>query len=92
MTALGMIETMGLTAMVEAADVMLKTAKVQIAGYRKTGDGIVTVLVRGSVADCQAAVDAACSAANRVGKVMSAHVIPYPFRDLEELLPIRPVK
>lgn len=89
MEALGIIETMGLVAMLEAADVMLKTAKVYVVGYEKTGDGIVTILVRGSVADCRAAVDAAASASNSIGKLLSAHVIPYPYHDLEGKLPIK---
>ena len=83
-----MIETKGLIALIEAADVMVKTAKVYLVGLEKTGNGIVTVLVRGSVADCIAAVDAAAAAASKVGDIISAHVIPYPYRDLEGKLPI----
>lgn len=83
-----MIETRGLVALIEAADVMLKTANVRFAGYKKTGAGIVTVLVRGSVADCKVAVDAASTAANNIGEFLRGHVIPFPDRELEGKLPI----
>jgi len=83
-----MIQTRGLVALIEAADVMLKSANVGLAGYEKTGDGIVSVLVRGSVADCRYAVDAALASANKIGELLSGHVIPYPYRELEEKLPI----
>ncbi|MDA3792256.1 MAG: BMC domain-containing protein [Elusimicrobia bacterium] len=88
MEALGLIETRGLVGIIEAADVMVKTASVEIVDFEKTGDGIVTVKVRGPVADCRAAVDAACSAVGKVSELLSAHVIPLPFSDLEENLSI----
>ena len=89
MEALGMIETRSLSAMIEAADTMMKTASVRFSGFQKTGDGIVTVSVRGSVADCRLAVDAAVFAAGRVAKVLRGHVIPFPASEIEDVLPIR---
>lgn len=88
MEALGIIETKGLVAMITAADAMLKSANVKLVGYIKTGEAIVTVSVRGSVADCRAAVDAGAHAAGEVGTILSAHVIAYPHQDLEDRLPI----
>lgn len=89
MEALGMVQTRGLTALIEAADVMVKTANVKLVGYEKTGGGIVTVMVRGSVADCRLGVDAAVAAAGKVGELLMGHVIPYPYKDLEGKLPIK---
>ncbi len=86
--ALGMIETKGLTALVEAADAMVKAARVEVVGYRQIGAGMVTVLVRGDVAACKAAVDAGVAAAKSLGEVVSAHVIPRPHGDLEDVFPI----
>ena len=86
--ALGMIETKGLTALVEAADAMVKAARVEVVGYKQIGAGMVTVLVRGDVAACKAATDAGVAAAQRLGEVVSAHVIPRPHADLEEDYPI----
>jgi ethanolamine utilization protein EutM len=81
--ALGMIETRGLTALIEAADVMAKSARVQLIGYLKIGDGLVTAFVRGDVAACKAATDAGAAAAQRVGEVVAVYVIPRPHADLE---------
>ena len=89
MDALGMIETKGLTALIEAADAMAKAARVQLVGYQQIGGGLVTVLVRGDVAACKAATDAGAAAAKRVGEVLGVHVIPRPHGDLEDIFPIR---
>jgi microcompartment protein CcmL/EutN len=86
--ALGMIETRGLVAMIEAADAMVKAAKVTLVGYEKIGSGLVTVLVRGDVAACKAATDAGAAAARKVGELVSVHVIPRPHSSLEDRLPI----
>lgn len=84
--ALGMIETKGLVAAVEAADVALKAADVSLAGTEKIGSGLVTVMLRGDVAAIKAAVDAGAQAAGRLGELISAHVIPRPHVDVEKLL------
>jgi microcompartment protein CcmL/EutN len=81
--ALGMIETRGLVALIEASDAMVKAARVKLVGYEKIGAGYVTALVRGDVAACQAAVDAGAAAAKKVGEVVSVHVIPRPHSDLD---------
>ena len=86
--ALGMIETRGLVAMIEAADAMVKAAKVQIVGYEKVGSGLVTALVRGDVAAVKSATDAGAAAARKVGELVSVHVIPRPHVELEDVLPI----
>ena len=86
--ALGMIETRGLIAMIEAADTMVKTAKVNLVGWEKIGSGYVTVIVRGDVAAVKAATDAGAAAARRVGELISVHVIPRPHASLEDVLPI----
>lgn len=86
--ALGMIEVKGLTALTEAADAMAKAARVEVVGYQRIGAGWVTVLVRGDVAACQAAVDAGAAAARRVGEVVASNVIPRPHADLEDVFPI----
>ena len=86
--ALGMIETKGFVAMVEAADAMVKAAKVELIGYEKTGGGFVTAIVRGDVAAVKAATDAGAAAARRVGELVSVHVIPRPHANLEDTLPI----
>lgn len=88
--ALGMIETVGLTALVEAADAMVKAARVEVVGFKQIGAGLVTVLVRGDVAACKAATDAGVAAAKQLGEVVSAHVIPRPHGDLEDVFPISP--
>ena len=85
--ALGLIETKGLIALIEAADAMAKSANVQLEGYDQAGSGLVTVTVRGDVGAVTAAVDAGAAAARRVGEVISAHVIARPHPDLETVLP-----
>jgi ethanolamine utilization protein EutM len=86
--ALGMIETRGLVAMIEAADAMVKAAKVTLIGWEKIGSGYVTAMVRGDVAAVRAATDAGAAAARRVGELIAVHVIPRPHPSLEEALPI----
>jgi microcompartment protein CcmL/EutN len=85
--ALGMIETKGLVAVIEAADAMLKAAKVSYGGMVKVGSGYVAVLVTGDVAACKASVDAGAAAAARIGEVVSVHVIPRPHDDVNKILP-----
>ncbi len=85
--AIGMIETKGLVAAVEATDAMLKTARVSYVGTQKVGSGYVSVVVKGDVAACKAAVDAGASAAGRIGEVVSVHVIPRPHGDVNAVLP-----
>ena len=87
--ALGMIETKGLVAMIEAADAMVKAAKVTLVGWEKIGAGYVTAIVRGDVAAVKAATDAGAAAARRVGELVSVHVIPRPHANLEDALPDR---
>lgn len=87
--ALGLIETRGLVAMIEAADAMVKAANVTLIGMEKVGAGLVTVMVRGDVGAVKAATDAGAAAAKRVGEVVSVHVIPRPHTDTEKLLPSR---
>jgi ethanolamine utilization protein EutM len=86
--ALGMIETRGLVAMIEASDAMVKAAKVTLVGWEKIGSGYVTAMVRGDVAAVKAATDAGAAAARRVGELVAVHVIPRPHQSLEEVLPI----
>jgi ethanolamine utilization protein EutM len=88
MKALGMIETRGFTAMVEASDAMVKAAKVELIGYEKTGGGYVTAIVRGDVAAVRAAVDAGIRAAEKVGEIVSSHVIPRPHENVDTALPL----
>ena len=76
--ALGMVETKGLVAMIEAADAMVKAAKVTLVGWEKIGAGYVTAIVRGDVGSVRAAVDAGATAAKAVGELISSHVIPRP--------------
>jgi len=85
--SLGLVETKGLIALIEAADAMAKSANVQLEGYEQVGSGLVTVTVRGDVGAVTAAVDAGAAAARRVGEVVSAHVIARPHPELEALLP-----
>ena len=82
--ALGMVETKGLVAMIEAADAMVKAAKVTLVGWEKIGAGYVTAIVRGDVAAVKAATDAGAAAARRVGELVSVHVIPRPHSNLED--------
>ena len=88
MMSLGMIETRGLVAGIEAADAAVKSADVRIVGYEKVGTGLVTILFRGEVAACKAACDAGAAAAQKVGELVAVHVIPQPHANLEEVLPI----
>ncbi len=86
--ALGMIETRGFVGMVEASDAMVKAARVELIGYEKIGGGYVTAVVRGDVAAVKAATDAGARAAERVGELMSVHVIPRPHVNIDEVLPL----
>jgi ethanolamine utilization protein EutM len=86
-TALGMVETKGLVGAIEAADAMVKAASVNLVGKVHVGGGIVTVLVRGDVGAVKAATDAGAAAAERVGDLLSVHVIPRPHNELELILP-----
>ena len=86
--ALGMIETRGLTAAVEAADAMVKAAEVVLIGTEKIGSGLVTVMVRGDVGAVKSAVEAGSSAASRLGELVATHVIPRPHTDVEKILPV----
>src|SRR3954469_2639992 len=88
MEALGMIETKGLVALVEASDAMLKSANVTLIGWQKIGSGMVTALVVGDVAAVKAAIDAGAAAASRVGEVLGVQVIPRPHEDLGSILPL----
>lgn len=86
--AMGLIETRGFVAMVEAADAMLKAARVTLVGYEKIGGGYVTAVVRGDVAAVRAATEAGSLAASKVGEVVSVHVIPRPHPGIDENLPV----
>ena len=86
--ALGMIECRGFAAMVEASDAMLKAARVELVGYEKTGGGFVTAIVRGDVAAVKAAVEAGTRGAEKVGEVVSVHVIPRPHGNVDQVLPL----
>ena len=86
--ALGMIETRSFAALVEASDAMVKAAKVDLVGYEKIGGGFVTAIVRGDVAAVRAAVDAGARAAERVGEIVSTHVIPRPHGNVDSALPL----
>ena len=85
--ALGMIETKGFVALVEATDAMMKAANVQFKGWDKVGSGLVSAFVSGDVAAVKAATDAGANAASRVGEVVSVQVIPRPHEDLPNVLP-----
>ena len=85
--ALGMVETRGLTAAIDAADAMTKAAEVTLVGTEKIGSGLVTVLVRGDVGAVKAAVEAGESAASKLGELVATHVIPRPHSDVENILP-----
>ncbi len=85
--ALGMVETKGLVALIEASDAMLKAANVSLVGWQKIGSGLVTAMVLGDVAAVKAAVDAGAAAAGRVGEVVGVQVIPRPHEDLGSVLP-----
>ena len=85
--ALGMIETRGLVASIEAADAMVKAAEVTLIGTEKIGSGLVSVMVRGDVGAVKAATEAGSSAAQRLGELIAVHVIPRPHNDVERILP-----
>ena len=87
MEALGMIETRGLTAAIEAADAMVKAAEVTLIGTEKIGSGLVSVMVRGDVGAVKAAVESGTAAAQRLGEIIATHVIPRPHADVEKILP-----
>ena len=84
--ALGMIETKGLVAVIEASDAMVKAARVTLQKYEKIGGGYVTTLVRGDVGAVKAAVDAGVASAQKIGEVISSHIIPNPHPDLEKII------
>lgn len=85
--ALGMVETRGLVAAIEAADAMVKAANVTLIGTERIGSGLVTVMVRGDVGAVQAATDAGAAAGSKLGELVSVHVIPRPHGDVEKILP-----
>ncbi len=85
--ALGMIETRGLVAAIEAADAMVKAANVELIGTEKIGSGLLSVMVRGDVGAVKSAVEAGGSAATRLGEIIATHVIPRPHADVEKILP-----
>jgi ethanolamine utilization protein EutM len=85
--AIGMIETRGLVALVQATDAMLKAANVEFKGWKKVGSGLCTSIVTGDVAAVKAAVDAGSAAARSIGEVVSVHVIPRPHDDVDVILP-----
>lgn len=85
--ALGMVETRGLVAAIEAADSMVKAANVSLIGTEKIGSGLVSVMVRGDVGAVKAAVEAGSQSASRLGEVIASHVIPRPHSDVEKILP-----
>ena len=85
--ALGMIETRGLTAAIEAADAMVKAAEVTLVGTEKIGSGLVSVMVRGDVGAVKAAVESGAAAASKLGEIIATHVIPRPHTDVNKLLP-----
>ena len=85
--ALGMVETRGLTAAIEAADAMTKAAEVVLIGTEKIGSGLVTVMVRGDVGAVKSSVEAGSNAASSLGELIATHVIPRPHNDVEMILP-----
>ncbi len=89
--ALGMIETKGLTALIEATDAMVKAANVKLVGWEKIGSGYCTAFVRGDVAAVKAATDAGAAAAKKIGELVCVHVIPRPHSNLDEVMPIREI-
>ena len=85
--ALGMVETRGLVAAIEAADAMVKSAEVELIGTEKIGSGLVSVMVRGDVGAVKSAVEAGGASAERLGEIIAIHVIPRPHSDVEKILP-----
>src|SRR3990167_8090649 len=88
MDALGLLETRGFTAMVEAADAMVKAAKVELVGYEKVGAGLCTAIIRGDVAAVKAATEAGARSAEKVGELVSVHIIPRPHSNVDLALPL----
>ena len=88
MTAIGLVETRGLTASIEAADAMLKAADVELVGTEKIGSGLVTVIVKGEVGAVKAATESGQEAASRIGELVAVHVIPRPHQDVTKILPV----
>ncbi|HUU49626.1 MAG TPA: BMC domain-containing protein [Nitrospinota bacterium] len=86
--ALGMIETKGFIGMVEASDAMVKAAKVELIGFEKIGGGYVTAIIRGDVAAVKAATEAGSRTAEKVGELVSVHVIPRPHENVDRVLPL----
>ena len=86
--ALGIIETRGLVAAIEAADAMLKAANVQLVGTEKIGSGLVSVMVRGDVGAVKSAVEAGQTNASKLGEIIATHVIPRPHGDVEKIIPV----
>jgi ethanolamine utilization protein EutM len=86
-TSIGLVETRGLTASIEAADAMLKAADVELVGTEKIGSGLVTVIVTGEVGAVKAATEAGEAAASRIGELVAVHVIPRPHQDIDKILP-----
>lgn len=86
--ALGMVETRGLTAAIEAADAMTKSAEVTLVGTEKIGSGLVSVMVRGDVGAVKSAVESGAESAGRLGELVATHVIPRPHEDVEKILPV----
>ncbi|MCT4562760.1 MAG: BMC domain-containing protein [Maledivibacter sp.] len=87
MSALGIIETRGLTALIEATDAMLKAANVEVLGSEKIGSGFVSVMVQGEIGAVKAAVEAGAESAGRLGEIVAVHVIPRPSSDVKKILP-----
>ncbi|WP_078592804.1 BMC domain-containing protein [Evansella clarkii] len=87
-SSLGIIETRGLTAAIEAADAMLKAANVEIVGSEKIGSGLVTVIIQGEVGAVKAAIEVGTDAVQRTGELIAAHVIPRPHGDVVKILPM----
>jgi microcompartment protein CcmL/EutN len=88
MEALGMVECMGMVAMIEAADAMVKSANVRLVGYEKIDAGLVTAIVRGEVGAVKAAVEAGAAAGRRVGTVVAVHIIPRPHSEVADGIPV----
>jgi ethanolamine utilization protein EutM len=86
--SLGMVETRGLTAAIEATDAMLKAANVEVVGSEKIGSGLVTVIIQGEVGAVKAAIDVGSEAVERTGELVAAHVIPRPHDDVSKILPM----
>ena len=90
--ALGLVETRGLVAAIQAADAMVKAANVKLVTKQQAGGGLISIIVQGDVGAVKAAVDAGAAAANQIGKVVSAHVIPRPHEGMEDILERPPVR